>query len=481
MLKGFTRNFRPLEVLTEEQVDAIWRGILEVLEHTGLEFETEKALKIFDKGGCKVDYDNRRVRFPPGLVTECLRKCPSSFRLEARDPENDIVIGGNAVYVHPGPGMRYVDIDTFEPREATKKEFYDAVTVYDALPNLHILHGNSPNFSFEGVPPIMATIESYAARARNSTKVNGMSCSFGNHVFNIEIAKVVGAKGLWGAGASAPLAWNDDAISGTISAIEAGIPVGWSSGGIWGASAPATIAGQIITASAEVMGPLVLTQLIDPGHPVDTKLFTFPQNMRTGAPFFDNITIGLSNAAFHQVWRRYSIPTFSIEASIPSSKCMDFQSGYEKGMIALASAISGSHVVWIHGTIHGEVTAHPVQAIMDDDIAGMIGRFLEGVTVNDETLAIDLIKEVGPIPGFYLNKEHTRKWWQKEQFIPAVADILTLPEWIKEGKKTTIDLAKEKMEEILATHKVSIPLTASQEEDIERILAEARKFYKEKI
>ena len=93
---------------------------------------------------------------------------------------------------------------------------------------------------------------------------------------------------------------------------------------------------------------------------------------------------------------------------------------------------------------------------------------------------IDLIKEIGSGPDFYLNKEHTRKWWKKEQYIPFVADTTGLPQWLREGKKTSLDRAKEKMEEILATHKVSIPLTASQEAEIERIIAEARKFYTKK-
>ena len=102
---------------------------------------------------------------------------------------------------------------------------------------------------------------------------------------------------------------------------------------------------------------------------------------------------------------------------------------------------------------------------------------MESVEVNDETMALDLINEVGPIPGFYLNKEHTRKWWKKEQFVPKVADRLTYPEWLKAGKKSCLDYAKERMGEILATHKVSLPLTRSQEEDIERILNEARKLF----
>ena len=119
-------------------------------------------------------------------------------------------------------------------------------------------------------------------------------------------------------------------------------------------------------------------------------------------------------------------------------------------------------------------------AILDDDIVGMIGRFMEGPLVNDETMAIDLINEVGPIPGFYLNQAHTRKWWQKEQFVPKSADRLTYPEWMQRGKKNCLDYAKERMEEILATHKVSPPLTPSQEEDVERILNEARNYYRKK-
>ena len=308
-----------------------------------------------------------------------------------------------------------------------------------------------------------------------------MVCSFENEIFNIEIAKVVGAKGFYGAGAASPLAWSDSAISGAMRAVEAGIPVRFSSGGIWGGTSPVTMAGEIIANSAEDIGPLVLTQLMDPGHPVAVGTFTFPQNMRTGAPFFGNIAIALACAAFNQVWRKYRVPSYNVEASIPNSKCMDFQAGYEKGMIALVQAMSGASMVWIHGTVHGELTAHPVQAILDDDIAGMVGRTLQGIKVDNETLAIDLIHEVGPIPGYYLDKEHTRKWWRSERFLPAVADILTIPEWIQKGKKTCIDLAKEKMEEILTSYKLSMPLTDSQEADIEKILEEAKRYYKEKM
>jgi trimethylamine--corrinoid protein Co-methyltransferase len=483
MLKGFTCGFKPLEVLTEEQVASFWAGILDVTENVGIRFDVERpeTLRVFDKNDCHVDYDSRVVRIPREVSTDCLRKVPRSFRLKARDPRNDVVIGEDQVYVQPGPGMQYVDIDTFQPREATRKEFYDAITVYDALPNLHYFHPLSPNSSFEGVPSAMALLEVLAARLRNSTKANACGTTItGDHVFAMAMAKATGTNLLWAGAAAPPLTWSNERISSFIAAAEAGFPISISSGAVWGASAPATVAGAIVSASAENLGIVVLTQLVRAGHPVHVKLFTMPQNMRSGAPFFGNITTALSNAAFHQVWRRYGIPTGDIEPAIPNSKCMDFQSGYEKGMLALASAVSGADTIWIHGTIFGELTAHPIQAILDDDISGMVGRFLEGVEVSGETLAVDLIKEVGWGADFYLNKAHTRKWWRREQFISAVSDKSTLPEWLEGGKKTTVLLAKEKMEEILATHKPSAPLTTSQEEEIERILAEARRFYKER-
>ena len=109
----------------------------------------------------------------------------------------------------------------------------------------------------------------------------------------------------------------------------------------------------------------------------------------------------------------------------------------------------------------------------------MIGRFVQGVQVNEATLALDLINEVGPIPGFYLDKAHTRTWWRRERFMPEVTDRLGLPEWMESGKKGALDYAKERMEEILATHKPE-PLTTKQEADVARILEEARQYYKGK-
>lgn len=103
MLNGFTRRLKPMDILTEDQVQAIHQGALDVLWQTGVRLESKKALKLLSDHGCKVDNDEMTVRFPPSLVEECLRKCPGRFRIKARDPEKDLSIGADTVYFLPFP------------------------------------------------------------------------------------------------------------------------------------------------------------------------------------------------------------------------------------------------------------------------------------------------------------------------------------------------------------------------------------------
>lgn len=477
-LKGFTRNFKPLQILTEEEVEAIHRGTLEVLWVTGVRVEHKRALELFERNGCKVDYDEMRVRIPPALVEECLRKAPSSFPAQARDGKNSLMVGGNIFYLAVAPGTKTVDVDTWEPRVATRKENYDTVTVLDALPTVHFFSPYTPYFGFEGIPPCMAMLESLAARIRNSTKFQCVGFSNDSEIFAIKMAQAVGIEILGTCAWAPPLTVYRDAVESTFRFAEAGLPIRVISGQVMGGTAPATIAGGTIANNAEVIAGLVLAQLINPGTRVLVKDFSSPMNMNTGAPGFGSIEACLHNAASNQVFQKYGVPIDNATC-YPNSKMPDYQCGYEKAFRVLVAGLSGANTLLLHGSVHGELTHHPLQAILDDDLAGMVGRFMEGVEVNDETLAVDLIEEVGPIPGHFLNKGHTRKWWKLEQFVPKSADRLTYPEWMKAGKKSSLNYARERMKEILATHKAT-SLTPGQEEEIERILEEARKYYKER-
>ncbi|HHE41265.1 MAG TPA: hypothetical protein ENL12_01275, partial [Dehalococcoidia bacterium] len=206
------------------------------------------------------------------------------------------------------------------------------------------------------------------------------------------------------------------------------------------------------------------------------KDFTAPMNMSTGAPAFGAIEIAVHNAASAQMFQHYGVP-MDFTTAYPNSKIPDYQCAVEKAMRVFTAGISGGNTLLFHGSVYGELTHHPLQAVLDDDMAGMVQRFMDGVTVNTDSLALDLIEKVGPVPGHFLTAQHTRQWWKKEQFLPQSADRTTYPEWLTSGKKTCLDHARDRMEQILASHKPQ-PLTASQEEEVERVLEEARAHYR---
>ncbi|MGQ9569540.1 MAG: trimethylamine methyltransferase family protein [Thermodesulfovibrionales bacterium] len=475
-LKGFTRNIIPLNILTQEQVEAIHMGTLDVLEVTGIRFESEKALKIFEKNDCIVDFEDGRVRFPSSLVEEILRQCPSSFTMRSRNPRHNVRIGGNTLYFSDMPGKGILDLHTFEVRKATREESHKALTILDALENFHILCSYTPYFEIEGVIPAMSIPECVAAKMRYSTKVQWTGYQNDCELFNIEMAKATN-QDIMGLGLpSAPLTYYSDACESIIRFAEAGFPINFASGCMIGGTSPATIAGTLVSFDAEVIGGIVLAQLVKPGAKVVVEDTILPMDMRTGAPVFGSITACLHIAAFGQVWRKYGIPTFA-DSGWTCSKKIDFQNGYERSITTLVIALSGCNVANLFGGVYGELAFHPLQAVLDDDVAGMVGRFIEGVTVNKETLAVDLIEEIGPIPGHFLTSEHTRKYFDKEGFFPKAADTLPYEEWREGGRKDALMLAEERMNEILKTHTCE-PLPDEQDREIEKILNRAREYYR---
>ena len=478
-VKGYVRNFKPLEILTEGQIEQIHAATLNVLSKTGIRFESERALKLFEKNRCKVDWESNRVRFPASLVEESIKMCPSQFHVKARNPKNDMVWGGNRTYFQALSGMDIVDIDTWKTRRPTRKEYYDGIKVLDFLENVSIIPWYTPYFGFKNVPSVMAMPEGLAARLRMSGKFTAAGHTKGCEVFNIQLAQAAGTELRTMMAASPPLTFYEETVEAAYRIVEAGFILLPTSGCVYGGTAPATLAGSLVTSNAEIIAGIVFAQLVRPGTRIIVQDYSFPQNMRNGSPAFGAIEISMHQAAFNQIWHWYGVPTDGAVA-YPSSKKIDYQSGYEKAIIASLGAVSGTNTIWIQGAMYGELAFHPYQAIIDDDIAGMLGRFLEGISVNDETLAVDVIDEVGPIPGHFLNKAHTRKWWKQEHYVPRVADRLTYAEWVKSGQKDILQLAEEKYNDIIDNHKIELPLTPSQEEDIERILKEARDYYKKK-
>lgn len=475
VLEGFIRKTEPFELLSAEQVDRIHDGTLEILQETGIVFQNDKALQILRNAGCSIDRDKKLAKIPVSLVEESIRKCPSSFLLKSREPQKTLTIGGNRTYMMTCCGMETIDLGTWEKRTPTMKDQNEAVVVCDALENAHSIC-TGPYFRIQEIPPPLNFVWIYASEVRNSTKMTFSSSTARCEIWNIQIAKATDQQVLGLVCASSPLTYQKDDIAAAFEFAEAGFPVRIDTGPLCGATSPVTLAGSVVQANAELLAGVVLMQLIKPGIGIIGSIYIHPLEMRSGIPVFGAIERALGCIIFFQVWRRYGIPTWG-GACNTSGKLIDYQAGYEKSMQLLLQALSGPNILASHGGIFGELTYHPVVSILDDDISGIIGRTLTGTNVNDETLALELIKQVGPIPGHYLNKDHTRTLWKKEFFVPKVADRTSYSEWIQKGKKDALQKAKERLKEILDTHR-PIELPKDQDKEIDRILEKARDWYR---
>jgi len=480
MRRGFSRNFEPVKVLTESQVEAIHRATLDVLEKTGVKFESKGALNLLEKNGCRVDYEERIARIPSFLVEECIRKTPSSFTVKARNSQNDLRIGGNTLYFMSSAGARYTDVTTGEVRQATQEENDQAVLVSDALNTIDFFPSYTPYFEIEGVPPVMLCPQSLASRIRFTSKVSRGAQATDTFIFETQMAQAVGQQLVGVCEAAAPLSYPEDAINAAFEYTSAGFPMYIAAGSVMGGSAPVTLAGATISNNAELLAAVVLIQCMRPGTGICGNDFVTPMDMESGGFMFGALGVNLHQMAFNHLWNQvYKIPTVNTGSAFSNSKLIDYQSGYEKTHTAMASALSGANIIVLHGGVTAELAYNPLLAIINDDVAAIVGKTVEGFEVNDETMALDLIEKVGPVPGTFLNKTHTRLNWKKEYFVPQVADRLSYQEWLRQGKKNIIDRAKQRMDEILSTHKPD-PITAQQDRDIEKILEDARNHYKKK-
>ncbi len=480
MRKGFKRSFEPIKVLTDSQVEAIHTATLEVLEKTGIRFESERALKLLEQNGCLVDHETMMARMPGSLVEESIRKTPSSFSVKAREAKNDLRIGGNTLYYMSSAGARYTDVKTGEVRMATQEENDQGVLISDALDTIDMFPSYTPYFEIENVEAVMLCPTSLASRIRFSSKASRGAQATDTFIFETQLAQAVDMQLIGVCEAAAPLAYPEDAINAAFEYIGAGFPMFIAAGSIMGGSAPVTAAGSTISNNAELLGLVVLLQCMRPGTGIIGNDFVTPMDMNSGGFLFGALGVNLHQMAFNQLWTQvYKIPTMNTGAAFSNSKLIDYQSGYEKTHTAVVSALSGANGIVLHGGVTAELAYNPILSIINDDVANIIGRTIEGFAVNEESMAVELIEKVGPSPGSFLGKKHTRVHWQEEYFVPTVADRLSYQEWTEQGRKSVIDKARERMEEILANHK-PLPITAEQDKDIDRILEDARKHYRKK-
>jgi trimethylamine--corrinoid protein Co-methyltransferase len=323
----------------------------------------------------------------------------------------------------------------------------------------------------------MGMLENLASGIRHSSKTQVAGNIKDTEIFAIKMAKAAGTDLFPEIEHACPLTIQQGGAEAAFRYADAGIPFVPALSVSSGATGPATLAGAVVLKIAETMAWVVMIQIYKPGAPMAIHHGISATDMRTGNKIFGTPSRGVGTVMMNQMLRLYEIPIWSNTGFASNSKKIDFQAGYEKSTGTLLSALAGGHVQMYQGGSSSELMYSPELAVMEDDVAGWIGGVLEGPIFNEETLAIDLINEVGPIPGHYMGAAHTRKWWNKEDYFPQVADIEAYASWTETGKKDMLDHAKEKVEEILANHK-PLPLSESEDQAIEDVLVEARNHYR---
>jgi len=480
MRKGFTRKFEPLRILSTTQVEHIHSATLEVLEKTGVKFESNRALKLLKENGCKVDFETKIVKFPPSLVEESIRHAPSSFSVKARIPEDDLRISPTTLYFMPAAGAKLHNEKTGELSVSTLEQNNQGVRLCDALETVDFQASYCPFFELKDVEPVMLMAESQASIARNTTRVSRGAQATDSFIWEAQIANAVGKQLIGTIEGAAPLCFPEDAINAAFEYMDNDFPI-WATGGsVMGGSSPVTVAGASVTNNAEILAAVTLIQCYKQGHPVLANDFVIPMDMESGNLLFGAIGSGFHQMAFNQVYRDlYRIPTCNAMAAFPNSKLIDYQNAFEKTHLAMSAALSGASMIAFLGSVSQELAWSPLQAVIDNDSANIIGRYIEGFEISSDTIATELIGEVGPSPGSYLGKKHTRENWKKEYYVPKVFDRLSYQDWERSGKASVIDKAKQRVDVILAAHKPK-PLSDDEERQIKRILDEARAYYRKK-
>lgn len=461
----------PINILNSDDISRIHEGSLNVLRDCGVKFEHPEALTLLAEAGCEVDREKMVVRFPVGIVEESLKKIPDCFTLKARNSEYDLKFSGSEVYFANTAAPSMVDLRTGQRRLQALADVTQLVTVIDALKDYHACF--LPAITLADKPPDVSMQWINAEMFRRTEKTT-IGASFGDSPqWVVRMAEAVGETVMGCSGPVPPLTYPKDMANGLIIYAKNGHPVSLNGGIAMGATGPVTFAGTLVQQNAEVLAGVVLTHLINPGIGTFYSIQSQPMDMRTGYLVTGGIEVALLVAATVQIAHSYKMPCKAqfprTDANTPDQQC-----GYEKAFQLMASALAGLNYAVSGGGIDDEHLIDFIQLVIDDEMWGMIGRFLDGIKVNDETLAIDLIKEVGPIPGNYLNKKHTRAWWKQENFIPRLSDRTSFETWAKQGSKDIVGLARERVNEILRSHQ-PVPLPEDVDRELDAILMAAEK------
>jgi len=470
MRTNYTANITPLfRLLSEDQLEEIHLASLEVLRRTGVDVLVPEVIDLLKSAGAKVD--GSRVRIPPHLVEWAVRTAPPRIQLCDRNGVPVVDLEDSKSYFGTGSDTHNViDPRTGVRRKAVKADVANVARVCDYLPNIDFVMCMG---IASDVTASISDVHHFEAMAANTTKpIVFTAWSLDNLKDIIAMAEAIagGAEALrfnpfvtlYGEPIS-PLQLAREGLEKILYMAEKALPQVYIPGVNIGATAPVTLAGVLAQGNAEALAGLIVAQLKREGAPFIYGGVGLTLDMRTTTLAYNTPEMYLSLAGWADLARYYRLPLWSYGMH-SDSKVFDEQAALEGAMSTFVAALTGGNLVHDVGYIESGLTTSFEMLVLSDEIISLIKRFLAGFEISTETLALDVIDQVGP-GGHYLGTEHTYRHF-REHWYPSLIDRGNYESWSSKGKMTLGDRVKEKVRSILDTHTPE-PLP----EEAEKVLA----------
>lgn len=468
-----TTQFR---ALSDDQIETIFLGALELLESTGTRVHEENSRQLLSDAGANVSGD--MVHLSAGLVQEMLAKVPPRIAIGDRNGRRSMILESHRIHYGTGSDCPFIlDAETGQRRQFTKKDVEDAARVVDSCENLDFhmslgLTSDVPTYSYDR--------HQAAAMIRNTTKPlvftamsrHGLSDILdmyylirgGRDAFEINPGFIVYLEPV------TPLLHGKAVLEKLMFAAERKIPAIYTPCPMAGGTSPVTMAGTLTLSVAEFLVGVVIAQLTRSGSPLIMGGVISSMDMHTSIMTYGSPEMHLLDAAMTDIAHWMRVPMFST-AGCSDSKIIDEQAAIEATMSIMAAGLSGANLIHDVGFLESALIGSHEMVVMSNEIIGMVKRFMSGVQVNTETLALDVVKDVGP-GGNFLAHDHTVQNFRKELWMPKLMDRNKYDPWQAAGSKTLGDRLRERVSEILDTHTVE-PLADEVNAGIDKILAEA--------
>ncbi|MCV6597228.1 MAG: trimethylamine methyltransferase family protein [Mangrovicoccus sp.] len=473
--KVIDRMVPTVDLLDEDALCQIEEAAETVLEEIGVAFvENPEALERWREAGA--DVSGERVRLPRGLARKLCATAPSSFVQRARNPENSVEIGGKKMVFAPVYGPPFVRGFDGVRRYGTMEDFRTFVKLGQMSPNLH--HSGGTVCEPTDVPANKRHFDMLLAHMTLSDKpFMGSVTEPERAQDSVEMCEILFGKGVVDAGpvmtslinVNSPLTF-DRTMMGALEVYAARNQAAIISPFIvGGAMAPVSVAGTLTQILAEVMAGVAYSQLIRPGAPVIFGAFVTSIDMNSGAPTFGTPEASQVIWGAGQLARRLGLP-YRSGGGFCGSKIPDAQAGYESANSLNAAMLGGVNFM-LHscGWLEGGLVASFEKFVMDADQLGALQRLAGGAQVNENTLALDAIREVGP-GGHYLGCDHTQANFKSAFWRSNVLDYRPFETWDSDGARDTRAFASARAQALLEAYEKP-PLDSAILEELEAYVA----------